>query len=79
MRFGNAHVFNLYVDNSLIADGTNMAPPRLATPPSFVENSYYFEIADADFPRSPARVRPAGRAETGSTMDLVAAGIHDRS
>lgn len=66
MRFGNAHVFNLFVDNSQIVDGTNMGTATTCDAAVYVENSYYFEIADP-FPPVSGTSPPGRITQTGST------------
>jgi len=64
MRFGNAHVFNLFVDNSIITEGTNMATATTCAAAVFAENNYYLEVADPFPPQS--GTSPAGRVtQTG--------------
>ena len=64
MRFGNAHVFNIFVDNSIITDGTNMATATTCNAAVFAENNYYLEVADPFPPVS--GTSPAGLlAQTG--------------
>lgn len=58
MRFGNAHVFNLFVDNSIITEGTNMATATTCDAAVFAENCLYLEVADPFPPQS--GTSPAG-------------------
>ena len=64
MRFGNAHVFNLYVDNSQILDGTNQGTATTCDAAVFAENNYYLEIADP-FPPQSGTSPPGLLAQSG--------------
>ena len=58
MRFGNAHVFNLFIDNSIITDGTNMATAATCDAAVLAENNYYLEVVEPFPPQS--GTSPAG-------------------
>ena len=64
MRFGNAHVFNLFVDNSQIIDGTNMATATTCDAAVFAENNFYLEVADP-FPAQSGTSPPGRIAQSG--------------
>ncbi len=64
MRFGNAHVFNLFVDNSIITEGTNMATATTCDAAVFAENNYYLEVADP-FPAQSGTSPPGRVAQSG--------------
>ena len=64
MRFGNAHVFNLYVDNSQIVDGTNQGTATTCDAAVFAENNLYLEIADP-FPAQSGVSPPGTLAQSG--------------
>jgi pectate lyase len=64
MRFGNAHVFNLFVDNSIITEGTNMATATTCDAAVFAENNYYLEVADP-FPAQSGTSPPGLIAQSG--------------
>jgi pectate lyase len=65
MRFGNAHVYNLYVDNTIVHSGANMGTATTCDAAVFAENNYYFEIADP-FPAQSGTSPPGRITQTGS-------------
>lgn len=64
MRFGNAHVFNLFVDNSQIVDGTNQGTATTCDAAVFAENNFYSEIFDP-FPAQSGTSPPGTLAQAG--------------
>ncbi len=64
MRFGNAHVFDLFVDNSQITEGTNMATATTCDAAIFAENNFYLEVTDP-FPAVSGTSPPGTVAQAG--------------
>jgi pectate lyase len=64
MRFGNAHVYDVFVDNSAIVEGTNMATASTCDAAVFAENNYYLEVTDP-FPAQSGTSPPGRVAQAG--------------
>jgi pectate lyase len=75
MRFGNAHVFNIYVDNLGAYTPTNNQPgakaiQSTAGAATLVENSYFYHPQDGTFPTIEANGGPTGTVKVvNSTIE----------
>jgi pectate lyase len=79
MRFGNAHVFNIYVENLGVYSPSNSQPgakgiQSTAGAATLVENSYFYHPLDGTFPTIEANGGPTGTVKVvNSTIENLPA------